>query len=281
LTLTSRSGKYFLNFLFSFSCFCFAYSLSANAVEPTKVSLISDRSSLQNDQTFNLGILFEIEKGWHLYWRNPGDSGLGPKIVWEKNAFLDVSEFRWPTPKKISNPPFASYGYEDELLLPMGASFSNNASKIDKVTLKGKVTWLVCKADICLSKKRDLSLEIPVTAKGSEDKGSAKKIQSWYRKMPVRIAESAVKVVKEMDAYSFTISKINLPKTFLASKVIEFYPNLEGWVDDTKAQAFKNDRDSITLKVPIDTDRNLKPKQISGLFVGNDVGIEFKDILVP
>ena len=28
-------------------------------------------------------MLFDLEKGWHIYWVNPGDSGEPPKIQWQ------------------------------------------------------------------------------------------------------------------------------------------------------------------------------------------------------
>src|SRR5690606_9250513 len=76
------------------------------------VSLISEYDQLDNEAQFKIGLKFVIAKGWHIYWKNPGDSGTAPKIKWNKPENIRISEFRWPTPKVFEVPPLANYGYE-------------------------------------------------------------------------------------------------------------------------------------------------------------------------
>jgi DsbC/DsbD-like thiol-disulfide interchange protein len=44
-------------------------------------TLISDISSTQPGQKFRIGVLYRIESGWHIYWKNPGDAGIPTKIT--------------------------------------------------------------------------------------------------------------------------------------------------------------------------------------------------------
>ena len=48
----------------------------------SKISLISESKTIQPNDSFYLGIKFELEKGWHTYWENPGDAGEGASIEW-------------------------------------------------------------------------------------------------------------------------------------------------------------------------------------------------------
>ena len=41
-----------------------------------KVSLVKSAENLIANQSF-IGIKFDLNSGWHTYWKNPGDSG-GP-----------------------------------------------------------------------------------------------------------------------------------------------------------------------------------------------------------
>ncbi len=65
----------------------FAPATPASAAESTAmrspraiVTLISDTDAPVPGQPFRLGLRFRLSPGWHIYWRNPGDSGLPPEI---------------------------------------------------------------------------------------------------------------------------------------------------------------------------------------------------------
>jgi hypothetical protein len=45
--------------------------------------LVSDTASLEPGSTVRVGVLFEMEPGWHVYWKNPGDSGLATEVLLE------------------------------------------------------------------------------------------------------------------------------------------------------------------------------------------------------
>ena len=53
-----------------------------------------------------------MDKGWHTYWRNPGDSGGPIEIDWDLPKGFSVSDIKWPLPEKIEYPPLMTYGYE-------------------------------------------------------------------------------------------------------------------------------------------------------------------------
>ena len=47
------------------------------------VELISENQSIAIGHPFYLGLHFQLEKGWHIYWVNPGDSGEPPRVTWQ------------------------------------------------------------------------------------------------------------------------------------------------------------------------------------------------------
>src|SRR5438552_15861058 len=89
-------------------------SLSAPHV---KVELVAENQSTQTGRDFALGLLFHLEKGWHVYWRNPGDSGSPPQVAWTLPAGFRAGAMEWPYPRLIPVGPLMNYGYEDEVLL--------------------------------------------------------------------------------------------------------------------------------------------------------------------
>ena len=57
---------------------------AAAAAPPGKglvtATLLADVDSVKAGKTFNLGVLLKIKPGWHVYWKNPGDSGMATKV---------------------------------------------------------------------------------------------------------------------------------------------------------------------------------------------------------
>ncbi|NCZ97019.1 thiol:disulfide interchange protein, partial [bacterium] len=47
-----------------------------------KVDLISEPKPILPGQPFTVGLRFQPKPGWHIYWKNPGDSGMAPSVKW-------------------------------------------------------------------------------------------------------------------------------------------------------------------------------------------------------
>jgi len=129
-----------------------------------QVRLLADVESIAPGKEFTVGIEFTMKPHWHIYWRNPGDSGLPPEIKWQLPEGFKVGEFMWPIPKRIEMAGLTTYGYEDRVILLAKVTPPADLKPGQKQQLAAKLTWLVCK-DICLSGNGDVALELPV-AKG-------------------------------------------------------------------------------------------------------------------
>ncbi|MBW2387131.1 MAG: hypothetical protein JRG89_01730, partial [Deltaproteobacteria bacterium] len=69
-------------------------------------------------ESARIGVLFDLEPGWHLYWRNPGDTGLAPELHWRVDGGR-VGKARWPAPHRFDGlgTDLASFGYSEQVLL--------------------------------------------------------------------------------------------------------------------------------------------------------------------
>src|SRR5262245_34862565 len=85
----------------------------------TEVQLVAERLPVQPDRPFRVGLRFRMQPGWHVYWKNPGDSGTPPSVEWTVPAGWSAGEIEWPTPRRIFAGPFVSFGYEGEIVLPV------------------------------------------------------------------------------------------------------------------------------------------------------------------
>ena len=89
-----------------------AETLSADHV---KLSWIVPDHFTGNVET--IGIRFEIDPHWHIYWKNPGDSGTAPKFKFTSDQ-VDLSPPAWPVPSRIPVSSLTNFGYEKIVVFP-------------------------------------------------------------------------------------------------------------------------------------------------------------------
>ncbi len=114
--------------------------------EHIQVQILSSEQSLRPGATQDFALRFQPDPHWHVYWKNPGDSGEPPRLEWKKPAGWTVSEFTWPLPERIQVGPFYNIGYEGEVLLPFQVSVPADI-KGERTELEVLVKWLVCKEE--------------------------------------------------------------------------------------------------------------------------------------
>ena len=151
----------------------------------TTVTLLANRSSVARGEQLLVGLQFQMEKGWHVYWENPGDSGEPPKIRWQVPTGFHVGAMEWPTPEKLTAPSIVDYGYENEVLLVAPVSVPATVKAAEEETLSAKVNWLVCR-QMCIPAQAQLSLALPVGAGGGVNAATAALFRDTRKKLPAR-----------------------------------------------------------------------------------------------
>ena len=93
------------------------------------------------------GIAFQLQSGWKIYWRTPGDSGVPPRFDFSKSENVEAVTVLWPAPLKFDDGAGGhSLGYHDQIVLPLRIVAKNT----DKpVTLRADINYAVCEK-ICI-----------------------------------------------------------------------------------------------------------------------------------
>lgn len=126
-----------------------------------RAKLLANTTALAPGTTASLGVLFEIDPGWHIYWSNPGETGFATTVKWDLPAGLEASEVAYPTPWFFESPgPLASFGYEHRAMLVGTVHVPKNLIATE-VQLKANVRWLMC-SDRCIPGKSEVALRLPV-----------------------------------------------------------------------------------------------------------------------
>lgn len=138
------------------------------ALQPTathaRAKLISESAGLVPGATMTLGVTFEIDPGWHLYWNGYNDAGLPPKAKWTLPPGYTVGEIQWPAPKReVSSGEILSHIYEKEVTLLVPLSVPSSAELGEKVEISADLKWLVCE-EACIAEEGRVSITLGVTA---------------------------------------------------------------------------------------------------------------------
>ena len=161
-----------------------------DAVFPT-AKIVPGRTEL-------LGVRFRIAPKWHIYWRNPGDSGSEPRITLQLPEGFKAGAVIWPRPVIHANEWETTFGYDVETMLfvPVTAPPEIEAKT---VRIGIEADWLVCK-EMCLMGSGKVALELPVAApdekvdaasvdpKSAHARGFAR-IPTPFKKAPGTIAQ--------------------------------------------------------------------------------------------
>jgi thiol:disulfide interchange protein DsbD len=157
----------------------------------TLAQLISERSvAVPGDQFLGALRLDLDDGGWHVYWKNVGDSGLPPRIDWETPEGVSLGEFIWPAPHAIPLATLMNYGYEHQLILPFEIRLPAQLPAGSQFELKGRASWLIC-LETCIPEQADLVLRIPVGAAVASEEVSGGLIAAALAATPAPLNGSA------------------------------------------------------------------------------------------
>ncbi len=180
--IMARYAMVLLSVLFVLS----AFVISGKAEEehkPVKAKIIADVSAISPGASFELAVLLEIDPRWHIYWKNPGDSGLPTSVEFELPQGFQVGGIRWPVPSILKGAGnLTDYGYEDSLLLSVVVTAPPGLKSGSTVEIEGNVSWVSCK-DICIPGRAKLELELPVS--DTSEGVNAALFSEWRSRLPV------------------------------------------------------------------------------------------------
>ena len=132
----------------------------------TRVTFLGDSTSAAPGSSVRLGLRFRPEPEWHLYWQNPGDTGLPTEVTVEGPNGVTFSEVAWPAPSRfVDKVGGVSYGYDGEVLAVVEAripeDFRNVPGEGAPLAFEAKARWLACKEN-CIQGSVRLGLTLPL-----------------------------------------------------------------------------------------------------------------------
>ncbi len=163
--------------------------------------------------TLELAVIMRIEPHWHVYWRNPGDSGAPVDISVKAAKGVTVGEIKWPTPKRFTNEFETTFGYEKEVALLVPITIDPSATRVP-TELTVDIRWMVCR-DVCLTGTTSRTVSVP-SASPVLDEAQRSAIERSRARLPKPIAEAGSAIIEG--------SLLVITGTAAGAAAIEFFP---------------------------------------------------------
>ena len=225
-----------------------------------EVRLVADQQTLTPGSSFRLGVHFKPEPGWHIYWRNPGDSGLAPRFAWESSGGVAVDAPLWPYPKKIAVGPLVNYGY-DEVLLPFPATFSAPPPRATSTTVTVSMQYLVCK-DECLPGEAQLELTLPISKTASAPSEYERLFAIAEKNIPTSLDRVSIAVEEQQDRIIVALIPLE-PRFFPAA--ITFFPEDPRVISNSAPQEVSLDSGALRVSLKRDPNRRDSIRRLRGV----------------
>ena len=123
----------------------------------SQARLISPFKRVQPDHSIDIGILITLKKGWHTYWKNPGD--IGQSLSWPESSSFSMSALIWPVPKKIITQGKVNFIYKKHLLVKRKIHIPKDSK--NNISISSTIQWLICKTS-CIPMKQKVQINLPV-----------------------------------------------------------------------------------------------------------------------
>ncbi len=203
-------------------------------------TLIASSPVAMPGQNLWLGVQYDIAPGWHIYWENPGDSGMATSVDLQVQG-ATVGPLTWPGPQLIPGAGgLNSFGYTDQVTLLMPLKVDRGAS--GRLQVEGETRWLVCKEDQCIPGTTALSMPLQL---GRDVGGDA--LADARGKLPGPLPDTA-KVTRRDNGRALSLAEVGRLELF-PDKALEAV--LSDWKTSTTAHGSVLD---LTLSGPVPAD---------------------------
>ncbi len=265
-------------------------SLSVRAVHTGKaevvdeqhvsVTLIPEVSKMTDSDTVMVGVHMKIREGWHVYWRNPGDSGLPTRISWDDHPLLEPGEIKWPQPARFDEDGVTTYGYSNHvtLLVPMHVKERDRSGETHYEHLEAYMNWLVCK-DICISESDRITLEIDGSGNFSGfDDDARKYIRKAEESLPSLSKAWSAKTRFDGAEFVITLSPEQNDARFPDTDELYFFPYEQGRIDHSSPQDISREGDKLKIRMKASRYLSSAPDTIRGVVSGMQSWVRDADI---
>lgn len=182
------------------------------------------------------------ESGWHGYWENPGDAGLGMSVEWTLPKGVSVGPLRYPVPETLLISGLMNHVYEGPYAILSTLNVARDIAPGTRLPIRAKAQWLACTDKVCVPQSGDLSLEL-IAGDGQASAGARAQFDSWRVHLPRPLGSEAT--------YAIVNGRLRLSVPFPADAKaddIHLFPLAEGLATYAAPQTVERDGDHLLIE---------------------------------
>lgn len=115
-----------------------------------RFDVVAENSAIAPGRAFWVAGRFRIEPKWHIYWINPGESGLPTGLDWKLPPGFKLLETKWPVPKLLPSQGSVSYGYEGEVAVLAKVLPPATLRIGTRARVQANADWMAC-LEMCVT----------------------------------------------------------------------------------------------------------------------------------
>ncbi len=150
--------RFFLILFALFSLFC-PVSAAAQAEETgiQQVRILAAVDAMGEEPELMAAVEWVLAENWHTYWRDPGESGMAPRLDWQGSENVKNVELLYPAPVRKIEAGIETFAYDGRVSFPLRITPERAGEAIN---LQLRFDILVCK-EICIPAGETLRLRVP------------------------------------------------------------------------------------------------------------------------
>ena len=248
------------------------------------MELVFEQRGIIPGGEFWIGWRIIRERGWHTYWKHPGDVGVPPSIKWDLPTGFVAGELLYSLPEKVKMARIRANGNYGETLFLTQVQAPADLKVGTLITLKANASWLACSRQ-CKPGFADLTAEVEVVQQEAFDSVLHSKFDEFRRLIPKPIGDDWIVSASDQGRYiELVLKSQNLslekdqerPVFFCSNRLIRSDGN----------QFLTREQGSLTLRLERSDWAKEDEKYLTGLVYrkdgwGGEVDSEYFSIQVP
>ena len=228
-----------------------------------KLDLITEFDRVSPGQELHLGVRVTLEEDWHIYWKNPGDTGLPTRVDWLLPSKFVVGPMLWPAPSRFKLENFVNFGYGLTVIFPFQLKIAEDVLA-GRYPISADVSWLICK-DLCIPGEAELFMDLQVGDLGVAT-ADASDIENALQEMPSQAPKDWFDVTVSQDGqWSLDLSRID--STVISA---EFFPARSDVISYQVPQMLVSVAAGMTLRGRLSSEYARSKTSFEGVLVVTD-----------
>ncbi len=213
--------------------------------------------------TVMLAILMKPAPGWHGYWRNPGDAGLGMTLAWSAPYGTRPGEPLYPVPDTLLISGLMNHVYKGFYAVLVPFSAPRDAKAGARLPVAVDAQWLACTDEICVPERARLETAVTIGTGGRRDA----RFDAWRARLPAPLGAQSQFV---RDGETIRVG-VPLPAA-MPLESPHFFAAQDRVADYAAPQGFARQGDLLIVTLKRARTAPLDPTQIEGVLRLNRAG---------